>query len=163
MQALESFLQLDSGKKTKTLADLPLVELEESWVFGMLWPKRLLVFEDRIETRGVELLRETVEVIRYTEIETAVVGGGGWSASLLIKLRTGKPVLIRGIEEDAARHAGAMIEERVKRATNNSKLPHEPSDIPDSQALIRKLSELRDAGVLTREEFELKRKKLEEN
>ena len=134
------------------------MELEESWVFGMLWPKRLLVFEDRLEVRGVELLRETVEVIRCTEIEAAVTGGGGWSASLLVRLRTGKPILIRGIEETAARRAGALIEERV---ANGGKLTQEPSDISDPQTLILKLSELRDAGVLTGEEFESKRKKLE--
>lgn len=137
------------------------MELEESWVFGMLWPKRLLVFEDRLEVRGVELLRETVGVIRYTEIEAVVTGGGGWSASLLVRLHTGKPVLIRGIEETAARRAGSLIEACVERANDSGKLPQEPSDIPDPQTLVLKLSELRDAGVLTREEFESKRKKLE--
>ena len=141
--------------------DLPIMELEESWVFGMLWPKRLLIFEDRIEMRGVELLRETVAVIRYTEIETVVAGGGGWSASLLIKPRNTRPILIRGIEENSAREARALIEERMKRA-NNGQPFRELSSLPDTQNLILKLSELRDAGVLTREEFESKRKKLEE-
>ena len=36
----------------------PLMEIEESWMFGM-FPTRLLIFEDRFEVRGFELLRET--------------------------------------------------------------------------------------------------------
>ena len=62
----------------------PLTELEESWVFGMLWPKRLLIFEDRIELHDQELLRETVETTEYSEVEGVVVGGGVRSTNLLI-------------------------------------------------------------------------------
>lgn len=137
------------------MADASLLELEESWVFGMLWPKRLLIFEDRVETRGTELLRETIETIRYGEIKAVVVGGRATSTSLLIK-RNGKPILLRGIEESTAAHAKTLIEERMSYATDS------PPQNPDKENLIRKLAELRDAGVLSPEEFEAKRKAVEE-
>ena len=141
------------------MADTPLLKLEESWVFGMLWPKRLLIFEDRIETHSSELLRETVETTRYGEIGEIVVGGGGWSASLLIKRRD-KPILLRGVEEDAAARAKSLIEERVSRPVDTD---HQTfSDAPARTDLIRKLAELRDAGVLSPEEFEAKKGALEE-
>jgi hypothetical protein len=134
------------------LADEPLLELEESWVFGMLWPKRLLIFEDRIETRGSELLQETVETTRYGEVKDVVVGGAGWSTSLLIK-RNGNPILLRGVEESAAGYAKTLIEERIS---------HPAEGRPNGPDLIRKLVELRDAGVLSPEEFEAKKKSIDE-
>lgn len=134
------------------MADEPLLELEESRVFGMLWPKRLLIFEDRIETRGSELLEETVETTRYGEVKDVVVGGAGWSTSLLIK-RNGNPILLRGVEESAAGYAKTLIQERISRPAEGR------SDRPD---LIRKLAELRDAGVLSPEEFEAKKKAIDE-
>ena len=140
------------------MAGTPLVELEESWVFGMLWPKRLLIFEDRIETHGSELLRETIETTRYEEIEAVVAGGGGWSASLLIK-RRGKPILLRGVEEHATTYAKSLIEERMTRSAGDSpKAPY----APDKANLLYKLTELRNAGVLSQEEFEAKKKAVEE-
>ena len=140
------------------MADTSLFELEESWVFGMLWPKRLQIFEDRIEIRGSELLRETVETTRYEEIKEVVVGGKGWSASLLIK-RGGKPILIRGVEEDAAGYAKALIEEHMSHPVDDPR--RTSSATPTKADLIRKLIELRDAGVLNPEEFESKRKAIE--
>ncbi len=139
------------------MADTPLLEIEESWVFGMLWPKRLRIFEDRIETHSTELLREAVETTRYEEIKGVVVGGGSWSTSLLIK-RRGRPILLRGIEEDAAGHAKSLIESRMSRPSRSRRTSSKP---PAREDLIRKLVELRDAGVLSPEEFETKRRALE--
>lgn len=137
------------------MVDTPLLELEESWVFGMLWPKRLLIFEDRIEARSTELLQETVETIRYSEIKGVVATGSGWSASVLIK-RTGKPILLRGVDDSVSRNAKTLIEDRISQTA----IPI-PRNL-DKENLIRKLAELRDAGVLSPEEFEAKRKNIDE-
>ncbi len=141
------------------MADTPLLELEESWVFGMLWPKRLLIFEDRIETHSSELLREIVETIRYEEVQNVVVGGRGRQTSLLIK-RGDKPILLRGVEEAAAGYAKSLIEEHMTRPVGNSR--RTSSKTHARIDLIRKLAELRDAGVLTPEEFESKKRVVEE-
>jgi hypothetical protein len=77
----------------------PLMELEEAWVFG-LWPKRLLIFEDRIEVRDFELLRERVESRRYGWVDRVVVSGGNRFANLLITSWGRTPVLIKGREQE---------------------------------------------------------------
>ena len=128
----------------------PLMELEEAWVFG-LWPKRLLIFEDRIEVRDFELLRERVESRRYDWVDRVVVSGGNRFASLLITSWGRKPVLIRGVNKNTAERARTLIEERMARAGGRD---------PGTERLIRDLSELRDAGVLSEEEFEAKRKEV---
>lgn len=137
------------------LLGVPLVELEEPWVFGM-WPKRLLVFEDRIEVRDFELLREKSLSIEYGRVDRAGVSGSDWFASLLVTVRGDEPVLIRGLNGDAAERARALIEARTARPNDRHPQPP-PLSSPDTESLVRALVELRDAGVLSEAEFEAKR------
>jgi hypothetical protein len=139
------------------LGGTPLMELEEAPYFG-IWPKRLAIFEDRVEVRDFELLREKTESKEYGWVDRVVVSGKGWFSSLLLAGREGEPVLIRGVSRDAAERAKALIEERMPRA--NGQLVRLPEAAPDTERLIRALTELRDAGVLSGEEFETKRKEL---
>ncbi len=134
----------------------PLMELEESLVFGM-FPTRLLVFEDRIEVRGFELLREKVESKGYDRVDRVVVSGEGWLANLVISEKGGRPILIRGVDKRDAERAGALIEERLTRADGGTRQATPPTAI-DEERLILNLTELRDAGVLSEEEFEAKRR-----
>ncbi len=122
----------------------------------MLWPRRLLLFEDRVELHSTELLREAVEVVEYGQIRDVAVGGGAaGSTHLLIRTGKGRPLLMRGVDEQAARRAKTLIEERTARANAPS-----PPPAPGRQALIQNLAELRDAGILSQEEFEAKRREL---
>ena len=137
------------------MAGAPLMELEESLVFGM-FPTRLLVFEDRIEVRGFELLREKVESKGYDRVDRVVVSGEGWLANLVISEKGGRPILIRGVDKRDAERAGTLIEERVTRANGTAQAT--PPAAIDEERLILNLTELRDAGVLSEEEFEAKRR-----
>ena len=132
------------------------MELEESLVFGM-FPTRLLIFEDRIEVRGFELLREKVERRGYDRVDRVVVSGEGWLANLVISEKGGRPILIRGVDKGDAERAGALIEERMTRADGGPTQASPPTPI-DEERLILNLTELRDAGVLSEEEFEAKRR-----
>ena len=134
----------------------PLMELEESLVFGM-FPTRLLIFEDRIEVRGFELLREKVESRGYDRVDRVVVSGEGWLANLVISEKGGRPILIRGVDKGDAERAGALVEERATRA-NGAPTQATPPTTIDGERLILNLTELRDAGVLSEEEFEAKRR-----
>ena len=140
------------------------MELEESLVFG-LFPTRLLIFEDRIEVRGFELLREKVEPRGYDRVDRVVVSGEGWLANLVISEKGGRPILIRGVDRGDADRAVALIEERVnqervnqERANRAGRYPTQAPQATDEEGLIRNLTELRDAGVLSEEEFEAKRR-----
>ena len=134
----------------------PLMEIEESWMFGM-FPTRLLIFEDRFEVRGFELLRETVESKGYDRVERVVVSGEGWLANLVISEKDGRPTLIRGVNKEDAERAGALIEERAARAGPTQAIP---TATAEAEGLIRSLEKLRDAGILSEEEFEAKRKEV---
>ncbi len=131
----------------------PLMELEESLVFGM-FPNRLLIFEDRIELRGFELLREKVQSKGYDKVDRVVVSGEGWLANLVISEKGGRPILIRGVDRGDAERAEALIGERVARSTGS---PTQARPTTDEEGLIQNLTKLRDAGVLS-EEFEAKRR-----
>ena len=138
------------------MAGEPLMELEESWMFGM-FPTRLLIFDDRIEVRDFELMRERTESKGYDRVEGVVVSGQGWLANIVITLRGEKPVLIRGLGRDDAERAGALIEERAARTGDR---PEPASVTVDEGRLTRNLTELRDAGILSEEEFGTKRKEM---
>lgn len=127
------------------------MELEESLVFGM-FPTRLLIFEDRFEVRGFELLREKTESRGYEGVERVVVSAEGWLANIVISARGRPPVLIRGVDKDDAERAGALIEERAGRGNTRET----PLATADEEGLIQSLKKLRDAGVLGREEFDTK-------
>jgi len=132
------------------------MELEESYVFGM-FPTRLLIFEDRIEWRDFELLRERTESKGYDRVDRVVVSGEGWFANLVIAEKGRRPILIRGVNRGDAERAGALIEERVARANDNPMQASSPTTI-EVESLNRNLTELRDAGILSEEEFETKRR-----
>ena len=140
------------------MGGVPLMELEESWMFG-LWPKRLLIFEDRIEVRDFELLRERAEPRKYGWIDRVSVSGGSWFANLMITGPGSKPILVRGLSKSDAESARALIEERMARANVYPSRSSSPA-APSTERLIRSLAELRDAGVLSEEEFEIKRKEV---
>ncbi len=132
------------------------MELEESYVFGM-FPTRLLIFEDRIEVRDFELLRERIESKGYDRVDRVVVSGEGWLANLVIAEEGRRPILIRGVNRGDAERAGALIEERVAWANDNPMQASSPTTI-EVESLNRSLTELRDAGILSEEEFETKRR-----
>lgn len=134
----------------------PLMELEESYVFGM-FPTRLLIFEDRIEVRDFELLRERTESKSYDRVDGVVVSGEGWLSNLVISEKGRRPILIRGVNRGDAERAGALIEKRVARAKDGPTQAPSPTSI-DEESLNRSLTELRDAGILSEEEFETKRR-----
>jgi hypothetical protein len=131
----------------------PIMELEESMMFGM-FPRRLLIFDDRIEVRGFELLREKVESRGYDTVERVVVSRKGWLADVVISVEGEGPVLIRGVDKNDAERAGALIEERAALAGRGPTRETRPTT--DAEGLIQSLQKLRDAGVLSREEFEAK-------
>lgn len=126
-------------------------------MFGV-FPTRLLIFDDRFEVRGFELLRETVESRGYDRVESVVVSGEGWLANLVISEKGGRPILIRGVNKDEAERAGALIEERAARAGGGPTQATPPTTT--EEGLILSLEKLRDAGILSEEEFEAKREEV---
>lgn len=136
------------------MSNKPLMELEESFIYG-LWPRKLLIFEDHIELRTFELLQEKAEWREYGQIGGVEIPGKRRFTNLLIRDNQGRSILIRGVERVEAECARTLIEEQTARVRERSPQPGSPT--PE---LIRKLAELRDAGLLSQEEFETKRNSL---
>jgi hypothetical protein len=63
------------------------------------------------------------------------------------------------LSKSDAEPARALIEERMARANIYPSQSSSPA-APSTERLIRSLAELRDAGVLSEEKFEMKRKEL---
>src|SRR4028119_1138627 len=120
-----------------------------------MYSTRLLIFEDRIEVRGFELLREKVESKGYDRVDRVTVSGEGWLANLVVAEKDGRPILIRGVNRDAAERAGALIEDRAARARGAPAQASPPASV-DEEGLIQNLKELRDAGILNEQEFKAK-------
>ena len=110
------------------MSDVLLMELEESLIYG-LWPKRLRIFEDRIETQDFVLLREVTQSTEYGWIDHVMVSGEGLFANLVIRSPWRKPIFMRGLNKDAAERAKALIEERMARDRNRSPRPPKGSPI----------------------------------
>lgn len=138
------------------MSGAPLMELEESWMFGM-FPARLLIFDDRMEVRDFELMRERTEPKGYDRVDGVAVSGEGWLANIVISLKGERPILMRGLGRDDAERAAALIEERAARAGDR---PEPASATADEEHLTRNLAELRNAGVLSEEEYETKREEI---
>jgi hypothetical protein len=62
------------------------------------------------------------------------------------------------LNKDIAERAKALIEERVARDEARPPQSRKLSATSDVAELIRKLTELRDAGVLSQKEFEIKKR-----
>ena len=104
-------------------------------MFGM-FPSRLLIFEDRIEVRGFELLREKIESKGYDRVDGVVVSGEGWLANLVISEKGRRPILIRGVHKGDAERAGALIEGRVTRTNRGPTQATHPTTT-DEEGLIK--------------------------
>ena len=118
-----------TGTRGSVMSEPPLMEIEESLIYG-LWPKRLRIFEDRIETQDFVLLRETSESREYGWIEHVTVSGAGMFANLLIWGHWDRPILMRGLDKDAAERAKTLIEERAARVGEDPTQPRRSSVTP---------------------------------
>jgi Short C-terminal domain len=139
--------------------------------------KELLIFEDRTEvyegfSEPRKLHRITAEQLKQVTLHT------GWVFSeLSVRSRDGETVTVGHLDQKKAKKAKEAIENQVPKpaaqeppqpqfrkeaplrssATPDSKNNTEAADVPH---LIRQLAELRDAGLLSNEEFEVKKTEL---
>lgn len=96
------------------MAERPLLEVEESLVFG-LWPRKLLVFGDRIEVVDGGPVHAASETRAYSRIERVRALKGAWFVNLLIESPDG-PLLLRGLKTREAVRVREILEERIQRS-----------------------------------------------
>ena len=143
------------------MAERPLFSTKGSRVMNNDWsPKRLLVFEDRVEMKDPGLLKTQTQVMRYEQIAQVGVRSGFFYADLVIESRGGGSIVLKRLSRSAAKLAGRLINERLGRSffpATPTEAPNERRDVPE---LLRELAQLREAGILTEEEFEAQKRKI---
>ena len=129
--------------------------------------KKLLVFEDRVDLHEPGVFKSTSQTMRYDQIAQVATKAGWFSADLVIESRGGGTIYVRKVGKADADRVREFINERLGRPVVSQVIERtEPVPVasasgnPDIPDQIRKLAELRDAGILTEEEFEAKKQSL---
>ena len=120
-------------------------------------PTRILVYPDEVEVRTLNPPRRTVQRVRYDQIAQVSVVRRIVFADLLIEARGGGTLTLDGMTKTNAEEAWAATQGRLDTCEPSGPAPSVRADIPEQ---IRKLAELRDAGVLGEGEFEAKKRDL---
>ena len=148
----------------------PLMQLQGRVVATNRWaPNELSIFDDRIEEKvparsliTAAMGKHDRHVIRYDQV--AAVGlhtGLKWS-TLTVESTGGHTAVVKGLPKKQASEAKELIEERIA-ASRDRRQDSASASISTADELA-KLAALRDAGVLTDEEFaSAKRQLLEPN
>lgn len=120
-------------------------------------PTRILVYPDEVEVRTLRPPRRTTQRVRYDQMAQVFVVRRIVFADLVIETRGGGTLTLAGMTKANAEEARTLIQERLDTPEPPDTALSAPPDIPEQ---IRKLAELRDAGVLNEDEFETKKKDL---
>lgn len=120
-------------------------------------PTRILVYPDEVEVRTLKPPRRTVQRVRYDQIAQVSVVRKIVFADLVIETRGGDNLTLAGMTKANAEEARALIQGRLDMPRTSDVASPTPLDVPGQ---IRKLSELRDEGLISPEEFEAKKREL---
>jgi hypothetical protein len=120
-------------------------------------PVGLRIYQHEIEITQPGLIKRTTQRIRYEQIAQVVVRGGLLLSTLLIETTGGHTIAVPAMEKAAAEEACAVIQERIRTTFAEGSTLAPPADIP---AQIRALADLKEAGIISEDEFESKKTEL---
>lgn len=122
-----------------------------------LRPKRLLVFEDRVEMRDPGLFKTQTQEMRFDQIAQVSVKKRWVFADLVIESRGGGVIHIANLSRGDAARVRELIGGRLRGPVVTEEAREPAPDIPEQ---IKKLAELKEQDILTIEEFEAKKREL---
>lgn len=134
----------------------------------------LLIFNDRIEWHeGTWGLKRKGEPMTMEQVDGITVEKGRLSAKLHVRGTDGRVFTMKNLTPEKAEQARALIEQRrevhagdpnrfagAEFSTPADGVPATADGAADIPGQIRQLAELKDAGILTEEEFESKKRDL---
>jgi hypothetical protein len=138
----------------RSVDEQPLAEVHQSALTGA-GNQVVYVFSDRVEVDTVGLLNRKTESMRYDQMAGVRLRVGVVFAALFFESRGGSEVGVKSLPKAEARRAHDIVQERIGSAVSSAGAP--ASDIPGQ---IRRLAELRDAGIVSEAEFEAKKAEL---
>jgi hypothetical protein len=157
--AEEKAAAIAEGQET---GEQPLTELKGSHMKTKEFrPNRVLVFNNRVEERDPGLLKERTQTIHFTQVaQVSVKRGVVWS-EVKVESTGGHEIVAKGLSKDEADAAKKLLDQLIHESrTQPVVVAAAPPAAPDIPEQIRKLGELRDAGILSNEEFEAKKAEL---
>jgi hypothetical protein len=122
-------------------------------------PAALRVYEDAVEVTQFGLGGQNTRSMRYDQIAQVIVRKSMFRATLVIESSGGHTMLVESMTKQDAEDACALIRERAEYAVSSStgSASGSASDVP---AQIRELAQLMEEGIITKEEFDTKKKDL---
>lgn len=155
-----AFTVPELGSRTPALRGRALMELVGSRLAtGEVLPNKILIFEDRIEEHDTGFLEKSMQTIRHEQVAQVSISRGIVFSELTIESTGGNSIVARGLSRGEAEEGKRLLDDcisRVRRAATPA--PEKPE--PDIMDQIRKLGELRDAGLITPQEFDAKKSEL---
>jgi Short C-terminal domain len=133
------------------MSETPVFTLRGGW-------NTLFIFEHGVEIRSMGLVGSNVQHIRYDQIAQVAIKRGVFS-SLIIESRGGHTLTVKRVIYPRAEEARAMIQDRMIRTLDVTS-EGVSSSAPSLATLIRELSELKEAGIISEAEFESKKTEL---
>lgn len=142
-------------------ANTPLMEVAGSRLAtSEVLPNKIFIFEDRIEEHDTGFLKKSMQTIRHEQVAQVSISRGVVFSQLTIESTGGHAIVARGLTRGEAEDAKRLLDDCIRKARRPAAAPAQQTREPDVLDQIRKLGELRDAGLLTPEEFESKKSEL---
>lgn len=148
-----------SAKAATLRTGTPLMEVVGSRLAtGEVLPNKVLIFEDRIEEHDTGFLKKSMQTIRHEQVAQVSINRDIVFSQLTIESTGGHSIVARGLTRGEAEEAKRLLDDCIRKARRPA--PGQQTREPDVLDQIRKLGELRDAGLLTPEEFASKKSEL---
>jgi hypothetical protein len=164
--ALEATTERNLQKETPQSSarlndDRPLLELRGSVMRTNEWrPNRVFVWPDRIEESDPGFLKTRSSSIRFEQLAQVGVKRGIVFTELTFESTGGHKIVVNGLKKDEAERARQLVEERLALVRTQQTTPLVAPSQVDVADQIKKLADLRDAGILSDEEFQAKKTQL---
>ena len=135
-----------------------LLTVKASKMMSVEWrPAILYVYEDKMVFENRGLISKDEAVINYTQVAQIIHHKGIIKSSLEV-INTGgaKNIKIEHLDKKLAEEAKNIIEQKSQEAHAGKTTSAQASSLDD----LSKLAELKEKGILTEEEFQLKKKQI---
>lgn len=134
-----------------------LMVLSGSKVFSNSWKQEMVIKDTEVTGEAIVGIKRIKMSLPYNRIAQVNIIRGVFKADLeVVNAGGAHNLIIKALDKDEAEKAKTLIESKIKQTGSG-----QPSIASFSVAdELRKLSELKDAGILTQDEFERQKAKL---
>jgi hypothetical protein len=156
-----------ADESARSAAPRLLMTLKGSHIKTREWrPNRVHIFEDRVEEVDPGFINNKMQVVHLDRIAQVYLQRGVAWTEVSIESTGGAKIVAKGLNKGEAKEAKELLDRLIANARNpqasqaSTDAPKASGRSDDIPAQIRKLAELRDAGLVSESEFESKKTEL---